>query len=260
MTRPVPSHPLLDRLWDGYVADVPSVQRFVALYAARHARPFENDHIALRTVARDGAGSGLAAFVPVFEGLGWTVRDAYVFDDVHLRALYLSHPGLPRVFVSELDVDALPDAVAAALRRAPADPPPPVDDVEALAAWFAPPPPPPRADVELVAGASQYGAWCLCFGRRVNHFTAAVDDVQAWQERLLNDGVRMKVGIEGDPIPDDGVGLRQTATAAADVVVTFADGTTAPRPYAYFELAERHGGFDGFLASQARQLFDQTKR
>lgn len=259
MTRPVPSHPLLDRLWDGYVRDVPHVGRFVELYGARHGQPFENDHIALRTVARAGAGSGLAIFVPVFERLGWVVRDAYVFDDVHLRAVYLSQAGLPRVFVSELDVDAMPEAVAAALRRAPPDPPPPAD-VDALAAWFCAPPPPPRDDVESVALTSQYGAWCLCFGRRVNHFTAAVDDVQAWQERLLADGVPMKTGIEGAPIGPGGTGLRQTATAAADVDVAFADQTTAKKPYAYFEIAERHGGFDGFLASQARQLFDQTKR
>jgi len=258
--RPIPSHPLLDRLWTGYASDVPPVQRFVALWERLHdGRPFENDHIALRTVARSGRGSGLAVFVPVFERLGWTVRDAYTFADVHLHAVYLSQPGLPRVFVSELDVDALPADARAALLRAPADPPAP-DDVDALARWFSAPPPPSRADVELVARHSQYGAWCLCFGRRVNHFTAAVDDVAAWQARLLEDGMPMKAEIEGAAVPPGGVGLRQTATAAADLDVTFADGSVAKKPYAYFEIAERHGGFDGFLASQARQLFDQTRR
>jgi hypothetical protein len=258
--RPIPSHPLLDRLWAAYAGDVPHVQRFVALWGQlQGGRPFENDHIALRTVARSGRGSGLAVFVPVFERLGWTVRDAYTFADVHLHAVYLSQPGLPRVFVSELDVDALPAEASDALRRAPADPPAPVD-IDALADWFAAPPPPARADVDVVARHSQYGAWCLCFGRRVNHFTAAVDDVAAWQARLLDDGVPMKAEIEGAPVPPGGTGLRQTATAAADLDVTFADGSVAKRPYAYFEIAERHGGFDGFLATQARQLFDQTKR
>jgi hypothetical protein len=258
--RPIPSHPLLDRLWAAYARDVPFVQRFVALHARMHdGRPFENDHIALRTVARTGRGSGLAVFVPVFERLGWTVRDAYTFADVHLHAVYLAQPGLPRVFVSELDIDALPADARAAILRAPADPPAPTD-LDALADWFAPPLPPSRADVELVARHSQYGAWCLCFGRRVNHFTAAVDDVATWQARLLDDGVPMKAEIEGAPIPPGGTGLRQTATAAAELDVTFADGTSAQKPYAYFEIAERHGGFDGFLAQQARQLFDQTKR
>jgi hypothetical protein len=100
----------------------------------------------------------------------------------------------------------------------------------------------------------------MCFGRRVNHFTAAVDDVGAWQRRLRAAGVPMKADIEGTIIPPGGSGLRQTATAAADVDVGFDDGTRDSRPNANFEIAERKGGFDGFLAQQARQLFDQTAR
>jgi len=252
---PTPSHPLLDRLWAGYVADVGHARRFVDLCGG----PFENDHIALRTLARTGSGSGIAVFRPVFEALGWQVAEHYTFPDVHLQAVYLSQPGLPRVFISELDVTALPEDAAAALLRMPADQPAPVSSDDDLAAWFCAPPPPNRADVDLVARSSQYGAWLMCFGRRVNHFTAAVDDVAAWQHRLLAAGVPMKADIEGPVIAPGGRGLRQTATAAADVDVRFDDGTTSPRPYAYFEIAERKGGFDGFLAQQARQLFDQTK-
>ena len=262
---PTPSHPLLDRLWAGYVDDVPYARAFVALHTrhALHARKaqadtFQNDHIALRTLARDGEGSGLQVFVPVFASLGWTVKDRYVFPDVHLRAVYLSHPGLPRIFISELDPRALPGEARDALLAQPADPPPPTSTT-LLADWFRAPPPPARAAVDVVAQASQYGAWLLCFGRRVNHFTALVDDVAAWQQRLVEHGVPMKPDIEGGPIPPGGMGLRQTATAAADVDVVFADGSIGRRPYAYFEIAERKGSFDGFLAQQARQLFDQTR-
>ena len=253
---PTPPHPLLDRLWAGYVADVVHARRFVDLCGG----PFENDHIALRTLARKGPGSGLAVFQPLFESLGWRVAEHYEFPDVHLRAVYLSQAGLPRVFVSELDVTALPADAATALLRMPPDPPPPAGTGDDVAAWFCAPPPPNRADVDIVARSTQYGAWLMCFGRRVNHFTAAVDDVEAWQRRLQAAGVPMKADIEGPIIPPGGIGLRQTATAAADVDVVFDDGTRDSRPYAYFEIAERKGGFDGFLAQQARQLFDQTKR
>ena len=130
-----------------------------------------------------------------------------------------------------------------------------------MASWFsAPAQRPSRSDVEVVAQASQYGAWLLCFGRRVNHFTAVVDNVEHWQQTMLSAGLPMKRDIEGDPIAPGGVGLRQTATGAVDVDVVFRDGSVGKRPYAYFEIAERRGGFDGFLATQARQLFDQTKR
>jgi hypothetical protein len=258
---PTPRHPLLDPLWRATIKDVPYARAFVDLAGGG----FENDHIALRTLARDGEGSGIAVFRGVFERLGWQVREHYVFADVHLRALYLAQPGLPRVFISELDVTALPAEAQRVLRAAPRDPPPPplsmftVAEFAALAAWFRAPPPPDRAAVDVVARHSQYGAWLLCFGRRVNHFTAVVDDVAAWQARMTAAGIPMKKDIEGDVIPAGGRGLRQTATAANDVDVVFADGTRAPRPYAYFEIAERKGGFDGFLAQQARQLFDQTQ-
>jgi len=255
---PTPSHPLLDKLWHRYVADVPFARTFCDLHARRDPAPFQNDHIALRTVALAGEGSGIAVFSSVFERLGWRARDRYVFPDVHLRAIYMSQPGLPRVFISELDPLALPADAQRALSTLTTTPAP--DDVDALADWFCEPASPPtRADVAAVAAVSQYAAWLLCFDRRVNHFTAAVDDVAAWQARLIEAGVPMKADIEGDVIAAGGAGLRQTATAAAMVPVTFADGSVEQRPYAYFEIAERRGGFDGFLAQQARQLFEQTR-
>ena len=252
---PLPSHPLLDSLWRRYVDDVPFARAFVELAGG----PFENDHIALRTLAKDGEGSGLAVFVSVFAALGWQERESYVFPDVHLRALYLAQPGLPRIFISELDPKALPAPARDHLLSIDGHPPAPTS-TSLLADWFAAPAQAPdRAAVDVVARASQYGAWLMCFGRRVNHFTARVDDVALWQQRLVAAGVPMKAEIEGDPIPPGGTGLRQTATAAAELEVTFADGEKARRPYAYFEIAERQGSLDGFLALQARQLFDQTR-
>ena len=93
-------------------------------------------------------------------------------------------------------------------------------------------------------------------GRKVNHFTGAVDDIDAWVARMRGAGVGMKQDIEGAP----GTALRQTATSAAPVTITLADGRTRSWPYAYFEIAQRSPGFDGFLGPQARALFDMTKR
>jgi hypothetical protein len=65
----------------------------------------------------------------------------------------------------------------------------------------------------------------------------------------------MKDEIEGAP----GAGLRQTATKAAPRRVKLRE-RERDWPYAYLEIAERNGGFDGFVAAQARQLFDMTRR
>src|SRR6185436_16130065 len=102
-------------------------------------------------------------------------------------------------------------------------------------------------ELRRAEGASQYAAWLMAFGGKVNHFTASVDDVEAWQKRLLAAGVPMKDEIEGAP----GAKLRQTATHAAALRVALAGGASVEWPYAYFELAERHGAFDGFVGPQA---------
>ena len=244
---------LLDLLWERYVQDVPYTRTFLEL----QERPFTNDHVAFRSLRRPG--SGIAAFRAIFARLGWKDGDRYTFPDAHLDAIHMSHPdGLPRVFLSELIAEELSPAAQAILARLPADPPPPdSDDPAVLAHWFAPPATPPTGDdLSALEAESQYGAWLLAFGRKVNHFTASVPDVEVWQRRLADAGVPMKGAIEGAP----GTHLRQTATRAASLPVTLADGSMRECPYAYLEIAERHGGFDGFLGPQARQLFDMTKR
>lgn len=238
---------LLRALWERYVAEVPYARTFVSLAGGS----FANDHIALRSLARPG--SGVEMFARVFERLGWERAGSYDFPDASLRAIHLSKAGEPRVFVSELVADALPRAERDLVLALEPDPAPGAD----LEAWFAAPVKRPSlAALERVERVSQYGAWLLAFGRKVNHFTASVDDVEAWQSKLLAAGVPMKDEIEGER----GGPLRQTATHAVSLPITLADGSTREWPYAYFEVAQRAAGFDGFLAPQARNLFDMTKR
>lgn len=101
---PTPSHPLIDRLWRRHVVDVPFAETFCTLRGGA----FQNDHIALRSVALNGPGSGVRPLARIFQRLGWQVREHSVFADVHLRALCLSQSGLPRIFVSELDPTPFP--------------------------------------------------------------------------------------------------------------------------------------------------------
>jgi hypothetical protein len=244
---PVPSEPLLDRLWSRYVVDVKHAQTFARL----HEGAFTNDHVAFRTLA---GPAGIKMIEGVFAKRGWKIGGAYEFSDTHLRAIHMTRPGYPRIFISELDATKLPGDAQAALAKLPSDPPPKADDDDALADWFKPPPPPSARDLDVVGKVSQYGAWLLAFGRRVNHFTGSVDDIEAWQTKLVDAGVPMKKDIEGDR----GSKLRQSATEAARVDVTLDDGSKRALPYAYFEIAQRDAGFDGFLGPQARQLFDMT--
>ncbi len=246
-----PATHLLHLLWERYAAEVPYARTFVALSGGS----FRNDHVALRSLARPGGG--LALFERVFERLGWKRAGEYTFPDAHLSAIHMSHPdGLPRVFISELKAEELSPRARELLAALPEDEPSPTDSLDALARWFGPPPPPHEAALLELEKESQYGAWLLAFGRKVNHFTGSVDDVEAWQRRMREAGVPMKAEIEGAP----GTALRQTATHAFPLPIALRGGGSRAWPYAYFEIAQRAPGMDGFLGPQARALFDMTKR
>jgi hypothetical protein len=234
---------LLDQLWDRYAAHVPYARTFVELAQGK----FRNDHVAFRSLKGRGGIEPLAVF---FERHGWVRRDAYDFPDAHLDAIYLAKPGEPRVFISQLRAGDLSPRAQQILEQLP--PPGPVTDLDSFRG--------PGIDVAEedlleLERESQYGAWLLLFGREVNHFTASVDEVAKWQRRMQEAGIPMKDEIEGEP----GAGLRQTATKAAPRRVRLRD-REREWPYAYLEIAERNGGFDGFVAGQARQLFEMTKR
>ena len=231
---------LLEELWKSYAAHVPYARTFVALAGG----DFRNDHVAFRSL-------DLEPVAKLFEGLGWRRAGSYDFPDAHLNAIHLSKAFEPRVFVSELRVADLSPRARTLLARLPPAPPPAADP-----SWFVAPSQRFSGNELLeLERESQYAAWLCLFGREVNHFTASVDDVERWASRMRDAGVPMKGEIEGAP----GAPLRQTATQAAPRRVRTSDGER-DWPYAYLEIAERQPGFDGFVAAQARQLFDMTRR
>jgi hypothetical protein len=137
--------------------------------------------------------------------------------------------------------------------------------------------PPKQFVVKTVNNISQYGAWVLLHGYAVNHFTGYINrqntplypDIETTAKALVQRGIPMKAQIEGSR----GNGLRQTATQAVTEMVTVQDDTSSelkqiPWTYAYYELAERNQIevapgkkelFEGFLSSQAQNLFEMTK-
>lgn len=288
---------LLDRLWQTYCGRV----RFVPIYLdllTRAGGRFVNDHIAFRTLATQNPYSGIASISRLFEALGYEPRNGYRFPDKHLSAIHFEHPrpGFPRLFISELQTWKLSPDLREPLCRVVAESQPLIsDDILAQLAELKeetpldllqtcvdaievrPWSPPLRDLVVALNQTSQYAAWVLVHGNRVNHFTAFVNAQQTAGFRDLGEtvatltaaGIPMKQEIEGLP----GSPLRQTATSAdVSQVEVLEDGkiSTLEWPYAYFELAERaevtdpltgsRELFSGFLGPQATQLFEQTRR
>lgn len=286
---------LLDGLWAGYRDRVPYARAYERLIREAGGT-FRNDHVAFRTFALGVPSDGIFSVARPFEALGWITEGCYRFPDKKLSAVHLRHPnpGLPKVFVSELRVWELSPRARRIVRRSTrvrrtglSE-----DDLAGLASPAArspglrrrllghferPWPPPEEAAVRALDAESQYAAWTLLFGRRVNHFTASVDSqdspslsgIEATVAALRAKGVPMKATVEGAP----GSKLRQSATEAATLAVeSRARGRSSALewPYAYFELAERGlakdaetgrlARFEGFLGGQAAQLFEMTRR
>ncbi len=291
---------LYDNLWAKYRKEVPYADRYVELVEAAGGRAV-NDHVALRSFNVDlpMQPSGIEAARRIFETLGYVECGQYDFPQTHLTAIHMEHDelDLPRVFISQLEVDRLPDDVARLIREATAIasnawayP----DDVihavrggmlsddqagiagDGLAAFFRRPwNPPLRASIAQINEVSQYAAWTLLHGNAVNHFTASINgqnvakwgDIEATVDGLREAGVPMKDAIEGAP----GSKLRQSSTKAVqgEFEVTEADGRigTMPWTYAYYELAQRgfveradgtEALFSGFLGEQTTGLFNMT--
>ena len=258
-----------------------------------------NDHIAFRsfglTIDREGEtiNLGIPYLAEIVAALGYVKAGEYEFSDRHLKACHYRHPeqdrfNLPKLFISELVVDALPVELARQIKatvntghffhgqnlaRWLATESPQAIIARLKAVFTRPWQPPARSLVEAVNAVSQYGAWVLLHGYAVNHFTGYINhhhtsiysDIEKTARALIQRGIPMKNKIEGS----SSTGLRQTATVAVTEMVEVWDDPSQrlsqiPWTYAYYEIAERNliNGklFEGFLDNQAKNLFSMTKK
>ena len=288
---------LWDTLWQDYSQRVEYAGIYQQMIQeAGHT--IANDHIAFRslslTINREGEkiNLGIPYLAKIVQALGYIEAGQYEFKDRFLKACHYSHPeqnrlNLPKLFISELVVDDLPVDLAQQIKDT-------VSDgnffsqsnlhellttasleivVSQLKTVFTRPwQPPKQSIVEAVNKVTQYGAWVLLHGYAVNHFTGYINhhrnsfysDIETTARALAERGIPMKDTIEGSLA----TGLRQTATVAVTEMVEVLDKSglsiNTPWTYAYYELAERHliegKLFEGFLNTQAKNLFAMTKK
>jgi hypothetical protein len=292
---------LLKRLWEQYVKRVSYAQRYVDL-VDRKGGTVVNDHIALRTFNTHTGEQpeGIRAIKHILNCLDYSQVEKYDFKKKKLKAVHFEHPDemLPKIFVSQLEVEELPEWAQQIIRNAVKDTPYILSDssiellsvlkeagelpkvaadalVNDLVQYFRRPwKVPQKEDVLKLNDVSQYAAWVLLHGNSINHFTAFVNyqGVAEWPDLattcrgLAEAGIPMKDSLEGEK----GSKLQQSATQAVkeEVEVRTEDGIEEITwTYAYYELAERgyieENGvqklFSGFLGEQAAHLFEMTK-
>lgn len=282
---------LWDRLWQKYIARVSYAQTYQQMILNAGGN-IANDHIAFRSLrlSTGGKSLGIDYLGTVAEALGYAVAGEYTFFQTKLYARHYQHSdNLPKLFISELIVEELPDAIASLiynsvssasiLERSQIEDLITASDIETIAQIYTRPWMPPKlAIVEKVNAVTQYGAWILLHGYAVNHFTGYINsqntpqypDIESTASALSKLNVPMKAEIEGSISS----GLRQTATFAVNEMVAVVEDSSnqvmqIPWTYAYYELAERtivelEPGkkvlFNGFKGDNAQNLFEMTRK
>ena len=292
---------LLQKLWEEYLERVVYAKKYVDLVNIKGGTVV-NDHIAIRTLKTHTGEQpeGIRAIKHILNSLEYKPVQNYTFPKRRLSAIHFEHPDVlfPKIFVSQLEVEQLPDWAQDLINRTVVDTPYILSDssiellqklkingqlpIEAaqllindLVQYFRRPwKIPLKEDVLKLNDISQYAAWVLLHGNSINHFTAFINfqNVKEWPDLestckgLVEAGVPMKDKIEGNK----GTKLQQSATKAVkeEVDIIGDDGKEKMIwTYAYYELAQRgyitENGktklFTGFLGEQAIHLFDMTK-
>ncbi len=256
-----------DALWADFTAIAPAAATLRAAFEAE-GETVLNDHVAFRTF--DRGPLTLDALEPLLLGLGYTRYAPYRFEEKKLRAYGYLHPraDLPKVFCSELEVDAMPDDVQDVIdglvAQIPADAGERASVFHAGRLWA----PIPHATWQRLAEVSEYAAWLSALGMHANHFTVSVHDLSTRFRSVaaVLDFVEQKgfaINESGGRIKGSPEVLLEQGSTRADVMpVAFADGEHAI-PTCYYEFALRYPQADGtlypgFVAASADKIFEST--
>ncbi len=297
---------LWNKLWEDYRTRVSYAQIYQQMIL-QAGGTIANDHIAFRSLRltidtpQGKKNLGIEYLASIAESLGYVEAGEYTFPIQNLYARHYRHLeperfDLPKLFISELIVEKLPEDIATLIHQtvnnfelfdtqaigSTIETATTESEIEQIATqlqeiFTRPWSPPKQSVVKAVNQATQYGAWVLLHGYAVNHFTGYINaqhtpkypDLESTARGLTSLGVPMKAEIEGSR----DVGLLQTATHAVKEMVAVQDDISGeviqiPWTYAYYELTERHqvevapgqqALFNAFLGQNAQHLFEMTK-
>lgn len=254
-------------LWEDYIQMAPRAAKIKELFE-QEGETVLNDHVAFRTFGMDPIG--LKTLEKPVLNLGYERFAPYRFEAKKLNAMGYLHkdPAYPRIFLSELEVEALSDKAQDVIGRLVSQVNPSVvknDDI----LWAGPLwSPVSFEDYQLLLEESEYAAWVAALGIRPNHFTIAVNHLEKTpsMESVLDfvESAGYAINESGGRVkgsPD--VLLEQGSTMADRMDVEFANGVRKPIPTCYYEFARRYRGpdgglYNGFVAASADKIFEST--
>ncbi|WP_086481709.1 DUF1338 domain-containing protein [Oceanospirillum sanctuarii] len=265
-----------DNLWQDYISITPQAEVIRKVFAAPEESAngeVINDHVAFRTFAHTPLQ--LDNLEPLVLAMGYSLQDEYNFTAKKLRARSYIHPdtSVPKIFISELLTEQLSEAAQKILAKYTAeitDKPADQSVFWSACHWSAP----SFEDYKTLMQETEYGAWLLAIGIRVNHFTVSINhlngvegqeattQIQRVLDRVKESGYAVNtVGGEVKGTPE--ALLEQGSTMADRQQIEFAGGERHEIPTCFYEFALRYPNaegevYQGFIEANADKIFEST--
>ena len=248
---------ILDNLFKTYAERIPDVKKItnemINKRIVKNQSEIINDHVAFRTMGVKNLG--IASFEKIFLAHGYKKRDFFHFRVKKLDAYWYTPPtdDLPRIFISELNVNFLSKAVQKIIRKytnsITTDPLDQLDlnDSKVVSSYFQTPlwSLPTIEDFETLIAESEYAAWVIYNRYYLNHYTISVHDLpepycylESFNKFLKSIGIQLNTSGGEIKISKDEL-LRQTSSVANKVIAQFSGDQTKEIAGSYVEFAER---------------------
>lgn len=255
-----------EALWQDYIRITPQAGQIKQLFAATDGSVI-NDHVAFRTFA--DTPLQLDNLEPLILSLGYKRQDSYEFKAKKLRAHSFIHPDpeVPKIFCSELLTDQLSERAQSIIARYTAQIEPKTLDLSVFWSarhWEMP----SFADYSALMEESEYGAWLLAIGVRVNHFTVSINhlssstSIEDVLDRVKAAGFAVNT-VGGEVKGSPATLLEQGSTMADRQRYDFAGGESHEIPTCFYEFALRYPDsqgvvYQGFVEANADKIFEST--
>ncbi|MFT6071053.1 MAG: hypothetical protein ACJAT2_002714 [Bacteriovoracaceae bacterium] len=251
-----------ERAFQKYCENTPSVLKINKLLKDA-GEEIINDHIALRTFKAKGLSA--LEMGEFFVSFGYEQKGEYDFFQKKLKAYHYEKKGFPKVFISELLLEAMDERTKAILEALISTIPPKTSIgqlFELEKTWSL-----SIDDYEYLSTQTEYGAWLAAWGFRPNHFTILVNKLNHYRSLEKLNGFLKEKGFilngSGGEIKGSSEELLQQSSIMADrSVVEFEEGMREV-PSCYYEFAERFEDkngelYEGFIAASADKIFEST--
>ena len=261
-----------DNLWQDYIAITPQAEVIRKVFENTDGEVI-NDHVAFRTFAHTPLQ--LENLEPLVLAMGYSLQDEYQFKAKKLRARSYIHPdsSVPKIFISELLTEQLSESAQKILAKYIAEiTAEPVDQSVFWSSrhWSAP----SFDDYNELMQETEYGAWLLAIGIRVNHFTVSINHLNSVTDFQATDKIQHVLGrvkaagyavntVGGEVKGSPAALLEQGSTMADRQQIEFSGGETHEIPTCFYEFALRYPDSDGvvyqgFVEANADKIFEST--